>query len=166
MHASILFIVLNMVMSLSNFSVDSKIPSIIVQDVDGKEINIQEYTSGGKFYLVSMWATWCGPCKKELTALNAVAEEWKEKYDLEIIAISLDEPRTLGRAKKMFADKGWPYTFLWDDGGKLAGKLGLESIPYSMLIDNKGNIISEAVGYAPGYEKRIENKIQAAMAKN
>lgn len=165
MYASIFFIVFNMVMGMGNTTTENKIPSIIVQDVDGKEVNIQEYTQGGKFYLVSLWATWCGPCRTELKALNKVAADWKEKYDLEIIAISLDKARALPKAKKMFTDSEWPYTFLWDDGAKLATELGLRGIPYSMLIGPDGNIISKASGYSPGYEDKIEGKIKAALAK-
>lgn len=165
MYASIFLVVFHMMMGLGNTEVKDKIPSIMLQDVDGKEVNIQEYTQGGKFYLVSLWATWCGPCKKELNALNAVAEEWKEKYDVEIIAISLDKKRALPKAKKMFDDNKWPYTFLWDEGGALATELGLQSIPFSMLIDPNGDIISKSVGYSEGYEAKIVSKIKTAMAK-
>lgn len=150
---------------ISENETDKKIPSTIVQLADGSEIDIQEYTQGGKFYLVSLWATWCGPCKMELNALNKVAADWKDKYDVEIVAISLDKKRALDKAKGLFEKSEWPYTFMWDDGAKLAGQLGLRGIPYSMLIDPDGNIISTTEGYSPGYEEKIENKIKAALQK-
>lgn len=166
MHTYIYITLVSLVLGFGNITdTDKKIPSIVVQDTDGQEINIQEYTQGGKYYLVSLWATWCGPCKKELKALNLVAADWKEKYDLEIIAISLDKERALPKAKKLFADSEWPYTFLWDDGAKLAGALGLRGIPYSVLIDPNGNIISASEGYSEGYEAKIEGKIKASMNK-
>lgn len=166
MHTYIYISLVSLILGFGNITdTDKKIPSIVVQGTDGQEINIQEYTQGGKFYLVSLWATWCGPCKMELKALNQVAANWKQKYDLEIVAISLDKERALPKAKKLFSDNEWPYTFLWDDGAKLAGALGLRGIPYSMLIDPNGNIISSSEGYAPGYEDNIETKIKAALAK-
>lgn len=137
------------------------LPSVNVNTFEGEAVNIKDYTSNGKIQLVSLWATWCGPCKVELNALQKVEADWKEKYDVEIIAITLDNSRMLKRAEALAKKQAWPYTFFSDAEGVLAGNLGVRGIPYSMLIDQDGNIVSSSEGYYQGYEADMEKKIQA-----
>jgi len=137
------------------------LPSVDVKTFEGKAVNIKDYTSNGKIQLVSLWATWCGPCKVELNALQKVEADWKEKYDVEIIAITLDNARSLKRAESLAKKQAWPYTFFTDAEGILAGNLGVRGIPYSMLIDQNGNIVSTSEGYYDGYEAEMEKKIKA-----
>jgi len=136
------------------------LPSVNVKTFDGKEVNIKEYTSNGKIQLVSLWATWCGPCKRELNALEAIYPKWKSDYDVEIIAITLDNARSVKRAHTMALREEWPYTFFSDPDGILSGGLGVRGIPYSMLIDQGGNIVSTSEGYYEGYEAEMEKKIR------
>lgn len=137
-----------------------KIPSVTVFSENGTESNIQEYTSSGTIQLVSLWATWCGPCRMELDAIKKVHKDWKDKYGVEIIAISLDNPRRVKKSYQMAKDKGWNYTLFHDANNELASSLGIRGIPYSMLTDGEGNIISTGEGYYPGYLDDIEEKIK------
>ncbi len=146
---------------MSAFGVFYKsLPSVNVKTFEGEEVNINEYTSNGKIQLVSLWATWCGPCKRELNALEAVYPKWKDDYGVEIVAITLDNARSVKRAHTMALREEWPYTFFSDSDGVLAGGLGVRGIPYSMLIDQEGNIVSTSEGYYDGYEAEMEKKIK------
>lgn len=147
----------------ATFSISKTLPSVDVNTFEGEAVNIKDYTSNGKIQLVSLWATWCGPCKVELNALQKVEANWKEKYDVEIIAITLDNARSLKRAEALAKKQAWPYTFFTDAEGILAGNLGVRGIPYSMLIDQDGTIVSTSEGYYPGYEAEMEKKIQAIV---
>ncbi len=138
-----------------------KLPSASVVDLNGNVVNISEYAKGAKPKIISLWATWCGPCRMELNALKKVYPRWKEIYGVEIIAITVDFPSMLGRAKKMFEQHEWDYTFFHDRDQELMGKLGIRGIPYSMLLDGQGNVRSVQMGYFPGYEKDLEKKIKA-----
>ena len=62
-------------------------PSIVLKDMDGKSKNVAEYSQSGKITIISFWATWCSPCKKELNNMHELYDEWKEKYDLNPVAI-------------------------------------------------------------------------------
>ena len=59
----------------------STLPNISLNSLDGKEINIQEISSNDKIAVVSLWATWCVPCIKELDAISEYYEEWKDEVD-------------------------------------------------------------------------------------
>ena len=138
----------------------STMPDATVYNLEGSEIQLKDYFADGSPKLVSLWATWCGPCRMELKALKDSYPKWKEKYDMEIVTISLDTPKMLGRAQKMFEDNGWDYTFLHDKDQELMRKLKITGIPYSLLIDGNGDVISVQKGYSPGYEKQIEQKLK------
>jgi thiol-disulfide isomerase/thioredoxin len=47
-------------------------PEIILKDVNGKVKNVNEYSKSGKITIISFWATWCTPCKKELSNLRII----------------------------------------------------------------------------------------------
>lgn len=137
------------------------LPSVSVENIDGQEINIKEYTQDGKPKIISLWATWCGPCRTELKALHKVYPAWRDKYGVEIVAVTVDRGRMLARAKSMFETNGWDYTFLHDNQEELMSALGIRGIPYSILVDGDGNIKSTQTGYFPGYEKELEAKLKA-----
>jgi len=136
-------------------------PEASLVDQSGNVFELKSHLKNGKPKLISLWATWCGPCRMELNALKKPYPKWKEKYDLEIMTVSVDVPQMVERAKKMFASNEWDYTFLHDKDQALMSKLNLNGIPYSMLLDGEGNIVSVQMGYSPGYEKMIEQKLKA-----
>jgi thiol-disulfide isomerase/thioredoxin len=152
--------------SLSFTGADKKLPSVNLLTKDGSSVNIQEYTSNGKIQLVSLWATWCGPCRQELNGLKAYHQKWADKYGVEIIAVSVDSKKMIQRAYAMAESKGWDYTILYDSKKELQAALGVRGIPFSVLIDGEGNIISESQGYYRGYEADIEKKIQKLQNKS
>lgn len=137
------------------------LPDVALVDKDGKTFELQSHLKNGKPKLISLWATWCGPCRMELNALKEPYPKWKEKYGLEILTVSVDVPQMVGRAKKMFESNDWEYTFLHDKDEELMTKLELNGIPYSMLLDGQGNIISVQMGYSTSYEKKIEQKLKS-----
>lgn len=141
-----------------------EVPTASLNDVNGESLEIQKYTKKGGPKLISLWATWCGPCRKELAALDKVYPDWKEKYNLEIVAASVDIPPMLNSAKKMFEKNAWEFTFLHDNNQELINKLGVKGIPYSILVDSEGQVKSVQQGYYPGYEQELEKKISALSA--
>ncbi len=146
---------------IASLYAQQNMPSVEVQNIDGDNINIGEYTKDGKTKIISLWATWCGPCRTELKALHQVYPTWKEKYDIEIVAITVDRGRMLDRAKDMFKVNGWDYTFFHDNNDELMSAFNITGIPFSILVDGEGNIKSTQTGYFPGYEKELESKLKA-----
>ncbi len=136
------------------------LPDVTVVNTKGESVKLNEYVKSGSPKVVSLWATWCGPCRMELNALKKVADRWKSDYDVEIIAVSVDIPQMVGRARKMFETNGWDFTFFHDSKQEFMEKLGIQNIPYSMLIDGSGKIQSIQTGYYLNYEKQLEQKIK------
>ncbi len=154
----ILTICFSLICAASLFS-QEKFPDVEVLNELGEPVNLQAYIAEGGPKLISLWATWCGPCRTELNALKKVEAEWKEKYGLEIITVSMDVPSMVSKAKQMAKSNGWNYTFMYDGNQDVASKLKVRSIPYSWLIDKDGNIISKMNGYSPSYPQLVEQKL-------
>ncbi len=155
-----IFLISLLFISATFISAQKSFPDAAVVDKDGNSFELQAHLKNGKPKLISLWATWCGPCRMELNALKKPYPGWQAKYDLEILTVSVDVPQMVGRAKKMFESNEWDYTFLHDKDQELMSKLNLSGIPYSMLLDGQGNIVSVQMGYSPGYEKLIEQKLK------
>jgi thiol-disulfide isomerase/thioredoxin len=78
---------------------EKTLPNINLKDVLGKSVNVKNYEKSGKIVIISFWATWCTPCKKELNNINELYEDWKEKYDIKVVAVSTDNARNVMKVK-------------------------------------------------------------------
>lgn len=141
------------------------LPSANVKTLQGQTMNVQELGKSGKITVVSFWATWCSPCKKELDAIKDYYEEWQEKYGVELVAVSVDDARTAAKIPAMIEEKGWTYRVLIDSNKEFQQTANIASVPHTLLLDTAGNIVFEHTGYAPGDELELEEKIKL-IAKN
>ena len=89
------------VLLTANLAAQKKAPQSVVSDRDGNTVDLSTYLADGKPKIVSLWATWCGPCRMELNALKASYPKWQAEHGVEIVAISVDRGRMVERAKKM-----------------------------------------------------------------
>ena len=117
------------------------LPDATVKTLDGKSVQIKSYVGKGKITILSFWATWCAPCKREMDAITEVYGDWKEDYDVQFLAVTIDTQRDLPKVKPMVTTKGWPYIFLSDAAKQLKTALNLQTSPQTYLIDQKGSIV-------------------------
>lgn len=140
-------------------------PEILLKDVNGKVKNVNDYSKSGKITIISFWATWCTPCKKELSNLNELYDDWKVKYGLELVSVSTDNSRNVPKVKPFVDGQGWVFDCLLDVNEDLKRALNAPLIPYTVLLDQKGNIVYTHTGYIEGDEYTLEEKIKSLMAK-
>ena len=109
--------------------------------------------------MVSLWATWCVPCLKELDAISELYDEWQDETNVELIAVSVDDSRTVKRVKPLINGKGWDYTILLDKNNDFKRALGAATVPLTLLIkDNQ--IVYRHSGYTAGTEFELYEKIK------
>ena len=137
----------------------STLPNISLNYLDGNEINIQAISDNNKIAVVSLWATWCVPCIKELDAISEYYEEWKEEVNFDLYAISTDDSRTIKRVNAMVNGKGWEYTILLDSNNELQRALGASTIPLTLIVKNN-KIVYRHSGYSAGVEFELFDKIK------
>ena len=135
-----------------------RIPNIKLKDMQGKTVSMQEI-SKDQLVVVSLWATWCVPCIKELEAIKDVYDEWQEETDVKIYAVSVDDSRTVKRVRPMVNGKDWDYDIVFDTNNDFKRAVGASAIP--MLFVAKDNeILYRRNGYAPGAEDELYEKLQ------
>ena len=138
----------------------SKIPSVKLKDIDGNSVNTAELSNDGKPMVISFWATWCAPCKKELNAIHEVYEDWQDETGVKVIAVSIDDARSATRVKPYVDAKGWEFEVLMDTNGDFKRSLNVNNVPQTFLVDGNGDIVWTHSGYSPGDEYELLEEIE------
>lgn len=139
----------------------TSLPDVELRNLENKNVTLAEVVKSDQLTILSFWATWCSPCKKELDAIADIYTEWQEEYNVELIAISVDNARAMARVKPMVVEKGWPYQILIDPNQNLMRALNFQTVPHTILLDRNGKIVYSHSGYLPGDEIELENEMQA-----
>ncbi|MDA7977833.1 MAG: TlpA family protein disulfide reductase [Pirellulales bacterium] len=111
----------------------------------------------GKVVLVDFWATWCGPCVAEMPNIKKVYQKYHGK-GFEVIGISMD--RDVDALKTFLAENQIPWTNLYDEGHPMAEKYSVNAIPFPVLVDQKGKVVTtQARG--PALERELAKLLAA-----
>jgi|SRR5690554_6036915 thiol-disulfide isomerase/thioredoxin len=137
----------------------TELPNMTLKNLDGKDVKLQDISSGDKLVVISLWATWCVPCKNELDAINEIYEDWQSSTNVTLYAITVDDARTVNRVKPMVNGKGWEYEVLYDTNNDLKRALGAATIPLTLIVKNN-QILYRHSGYTPGAEDELYAKLQ------
>jgi len=141
------------------------VPDVSLKNLKGETVKVREITGNGKITVVSFWATWCSPCKKELSNYAEHYEDWQAKYDVQILAISIDDARNTAKVKAYANGVNWPFEILLDPNEDMKRSMNFQTVPFSMLVDQKGNVVYRHNSYVEGDEFVMEEKIAALLKK-
>lgn len=142
-----------------------ELPTAMIESLDGQKMDFKSSLKPGKFYVISFWATWCVPCKKELSNMVELAPKWKEKLNTEIIAVATDDSRNKSKVKTYVTGEDWPFTVLLDQNQDLMRALGVQQIPFTLIVNGEGKIVYTHNSYVEGDEFEIENKLSTMVNK-
>jgi peroxiredoxin len=138
----------------------SKLPAVTLKSMDGKTVSTDTLSNNGKPIIIDFFATWCKPCNRELTAISEVYEDWQEETGVKLIAVSIDQAQNINKVKPLVDNHGWPYEVLLDPNSDFKRALGIQMIPYVLIVDGDGNIVYKHNGYTEGAEEELIQKVR------
>ncbi|MDP9340689.1 MAG: TlpA family protein disulfide reductase [Actinomycetota bacterium] len=95
--------------------------------------------------VVNIWASWCGPCRKEAPHLAAAARRFGHR--VQFLGIDIQDQRT--PAQEFIRDFGWPYPSIFDPTSEIQHGLGLLGQPVTLFFDRQGNRVKTYTGPVP-----------------
>lgn len=138
----------------------SKLPSVMVQTLDGRKVNVASFKNDGKPMIINFWATWCAPCKRELNTIAEHYDEWQKKTGVKLIAVSIDDTRSMSRVAPYVNGQEWEYEVYLDPNADLKRALNVNNVPHTFLVNGKGEIVWQHNNYEPGDELELYAKVK------
>lgn len=142
------------------FSQDSRnLPNVKVKTLQGDAFNISELDNDGGPIVISFWATWCKPCKKELNNIAEVYEDWQDETGVKLVAVSIDDSRSMAKVAPYVNSTDWEYEVFLDSNSDLKRAMGVSTVPHTFLLNGKKEIVWHHRGYVEGDEEKLYEKI-------
>lgn len=126
----------------------------------GQTVKVSDYVGKNRLVMIDFWASWCGPCIRELPNVVKAYERFHDK-GLEIVGVSLDKDKASWLAAIEQTGQKWPQMSDlkgWDCAG--AQIYGIQSIPANVLIDSHGKIVARDLR-GDALLKEIESRLAA-----
>lgn len=140
--------------------VGDKAPDFVCTTIDGKTIDTKEMR--GKVIMINFFATWCPPCKKELPVLQKnVAEKYAGNKNF--VLVVLGREHNMDEMNKYAEETGLKLPFAPDVERKIYSLYANVTIPRNVIIDKKGNISYQAIGYSEEEFKKIEDHLAGLL---
>ncbi len=153
----------NFQLSTFNFQIGgiaAQLPAITLKTMDGQTVKTDTLNNQGKPFIISFFATWCKPCNRELSAIQEVYDDWKEETGVKLIAVSTDQAQNINKVKPLVDEHGWEYEVLLDPNSDFRRALGIQMIPFTLIIDGTGKIVYKHNGYTDGAETELIEKVR------
>lgn len=136
-----------------------------IKAFDNKNFRLADFH--GKVVVINLWASWCGPCRREVPEYEKVRQGYANR-DVVFVGLTMEDPRyERERVQRFVREVSFGFRLGWLDG-ELGRTLtnGRRAIPQTLVIDQEGRIIRHWDGYAPGRSgPRLKQTIEQALAR-
>lgn len=136
-----------------------QVPEFTVEMLDGQTLNFSDLK--GKVVLVNFWATWCPPCRKEFTRLQADIIDRFKDMDFVLLPISIDDNAAV--VKEFMRKNGYTFPVAFDQGKKIYGMFAGKYMPRNFIIGKDGKVAFQTVGYTPAEFDEMVKGIAALL---
>lgn len=134
-----------------------------IRALDNNHFRLADFE--GKVLVINLWASWCGPCRREVPEYEEIRRTYQGR-GVEFIGLTTEDPaEATQQVNKFVRQTNFGFLLGWADR-EMAMTLmnGKRSIPQTLVIDTNGSIINHWVGYAPGQSgRRLREAIESAL---
>jgi peroxiredoxin len=130
-------------------------PDFTLESRSGENIKLSELR--GDVVMINFWASWCGPCRKEMPLLDDLQVQYKD-YGFTLLGVNVDEDRDA--ALKLLEHVPVDFTILFDPESRISELYNVDAMPSTFLVDRDGKLRYLHRGYKPGYEDAYEKQVK------
>jgi thiol-disulfide isomerase/thioredoxin len=133
-----------------------------LKDVKGGSFKLADFF--GKVMVINLWATWCGPCRREIPELVKLHKEFQSR-GVEMIGLSTENPEASAeKVRKFIQDFQIDYRIGWAPAEVGAPLMqGHEAIPQIFVISRDGRILQRFIGYSAAYSTQLKQVLEDAL---
>lgn len=136
-------------------------PGFKVRSYDGESVSLSDYS--GKVVVLSFWASWCGPCLKELPILEGIQKS-AGKDRIQVMAINIEDRQTFRKvARKMQAAQSLQMLVVSDAAKQTQRAYDVKAIPMMVIIDKAGKILRIHQGYSEAGLGKVVDDLNEAL---
>jgi peroxiredoxin len=121
----------------------AKAADFTLEALDGTTVSLDRLR--GKVVFLNLWATWCGPCREEMPSMETLFDEFRNRKDFVMLAVSQD---TKGRqvVEPYVQKNSYHFKILLDPQNKVGEAYDVSGVPETFIIDRKGRIVAHHLG--------------------
>ena len=138
-------------------------PDFTLEDIDGNTVCLDSLLADGPVFM-SFWALWCKMCIKELDALKPYFDEF-DSLGVNLLAISQDKAISVPKVKPYALSHKWKYVVVLDPDNIMRDLYHVQAMPTSFIINQDKKIVFTHMGYKPGDEEIIIEKMRELFAE-
>jgi len=161
---SSLFATAMLFLSFSSFAQTAAAPDFVLPDLAGENYRLSKNFGAGPI-LINFWATWCAPCIEEMKKLKDLHQEFGQT-GLTILAISIDDPKTVGKVKSFVNTNRYPFKFLLDTNNDVFRRYQGVNVPFTILLNRDGQAVYTHTGYRKGDAKKLQEQIAKLIRRD
>ena len=133
-------------------------PEFTLASRDGSQLSLAALR--GQVVMINFWASWCGPCRQEFPALDAVYRKY-QPMGFTLVGINVESEKS--DAERFLGTQSVTFPILFDPDNKVSGSYGVSAMPTTVLIDRKGRVRWQHRAYKPGDEAEYIEQVRAAL---
>lgn len=133
-------------------------PDFTLPAMSGDKVTLSDLR--GQVVLINFWATWCGPCRKEMPLLEQLYQRYN-RLGFTLLGVNVEKNPNDARAWLRETPVSFPVLF--DSDSTVSKMYEVVAMPSTVLVDRAGNVRFLHHGYQPGYENEYQNQIRALI---